>query len=425
MKKKAKAKQRTAQTIFYRSLLWASIGAMITYGIAEQSFAFALLSITAILGVWFLTVAPSRPAPRLMINTVLLGVVAFAGIEMIRVGVGVSSFAEFAALLLVVKMLDLRAPRDDGQILVLIVAILISATLTSNSLLTGVFTIIEMMLILRAVVYFQIHTVISKAYQESEHVSKLMRVDTRSIIFSGGFLCAILGGMIFVVMPRNIGVQAFGQWGAGQSISGFSDTIELGRPGLISSSSEPVMDISITDRDGLNVGRENSSAIYFRGAVLEEYTNGRWERKARSHEGETMRTRNISPGTTLKASGPDEENNGWDRQYKITMRKTDRGESYLFAPWKTVEFRILDERTRLRWDFHRGLFSARWARRANTIHCANQEYGVRRKSCFTRPDRSIRSRISVDRDRPRTGRQSRKINPPRSRDRSRSYDSTR
>ncbi len=355
MKRNRVPKSKSIHEVFYRSLLWASIGSMVTYGVAEQSLAFAVLSLAAIMGVWLVSVSPSRPAPRLLINTVLLAVVAFAGFEMLRVGVGVSSFAEFAALLLVVKMLDLRSPRDDGQVIILIVAVLISATLTSNSLLTGIFTIIEMVLILRAVVYFQIHTVISKAYQESDRVSQSMRVDIRSIIFSGGFLCAILGGVIFVVMPRNIGVQAFGQWGAGQSVSGFSDSIELGRPGLISSSSEPVMDITITDRNGLNIGRENLPAIYFRGAVLEEYIDGRWERKARSHEGQTLRTQNVNPGTILKPIGP-AGGDVWDRQFEVTMRKTDRGETYLFAPWKTVEFRILDERTRLRWDFQRGLF---------------------------------------------------------------------
>lgn len=346
---------RSPHAVFYRSLLWAAIGSVMVYSIAEQSPAYALLSSIGILSVWFVSVAAGRPAPRLMINTILLAVIAFAGGNMIRIGVGVSSFASFAALLMVVKMLDLRTARDDGQILVLSVAILIAATLTSNSLLTGVFTVLEMILILRAVIYFQIHAVLSKSNTDSQSISKSMRIDIRSIMIAGSFLCALLGAIVFILMPRNVGMQAFGQWGGSRSVSGFADSIELGRPGFISTSPEPVMDITVTDRNGINIGRENAPAAYFRGAVLNEYIDGRWESVPNQQDGNYLRSRLIQPNQVIKA--PNEGQQGtWDTQYKVTLRSAEPGESYLFTPWKPVEFRVGEQPTRLRWDFHTGIF---------------------------------------------------------------------
>ncbi|MGV6814664.1 MAG: transglutaminase family protein [Phycisphaerales bacterium] len=346
---------RSPHAVFYRSLLWAAIGSVMVYSIAEQSPAYALLSMIGILSVWFVSVAPNRPAPRLMINTVLLAVIAFAGGNMIRIGVGVSSFANFAALLMIVKMLDLRTARDDGQILVLSVAILIAAALTSNSLLTGIFTILEMILILRAVIFYQIHTVLSKSNAEWQPIIKSMRVDIRSIMIAGSFLCALLGAIVFIVMPRNVGVQAFGQWGGSRSVSGFADSIELGRPGFISTSSEPVMDITVTDRNGLNIGRENAPAAYFRGAVLNEYVDGRWESIPNQRDGNYLRSRLIEPYHVLKSS-TEGILGTWDVQYEVTLRSAEPGESYLFAPWRPVEFRVGNEPTRLRWDFNTGIF---------------------------------------------------------------------
>ncbi|MBL4698511.1 MAG: DUF3488 domain-containing protein, partial [Phycisphaerales bacterium] len=286
---------------------------------------------------------------------VLLLVVVIAGIEMLRVGVGVSAFAVFVTLLTVVKLLDIRTPRDEGQVLVLSVAILIAAVLTSNTLMTGVLMVIVIGLIIRAVVLFQLHAVLDFAQSNQSTVIAKARVDIRSMLLATGFLCAIIGTGVFVVLPRNIGMQAFGQWGAGQSISGFADMVELGRPGLISESSTPVLDLTVTDRDGINVGSENSPAVYLRGAVLTQYDNGRWKPSPIMRSPLTNRTNLVPPHTTLKPRGrPD--GTVWNHQFNITMRSSSNGQVYLFAPWRTIEFKVGSEPIRLGLDFKRGLF---------------------------------------------------------------------
>ena len=346
----------SAHRAFSRSLFQAVVGSMVVFSIADQSLMFFVLSVLGVALAWVFCVSPNRPIPRLMINTVLVLVVAIAGIEMLRVGVGVSAFAVFVALLLVVKLMDLRGPRDDGQVIVLCVAILISAVLTSNTLITGVMMVIEIALILRAVVLFQIHTVLRKSAIGRETIHSKARIDIRAMILATGFLCGLFGSVVFIVLPRNIGMQAFGDWGPGRSVSGFSDTVELGRPGLISESSTPVLDITVLDRDGLNIGAENTPAIYLRGAVLSAYDSGRWTAGPITNAPITGRTKLVEPNTTLKSADDEEGVERWDQQFDITMRTSSVGQTYLFTPWKPVEFKVGREPMRLSYDFQRGLF---------------------------------------------------------------------
>jgi len=340
---------------YTRAMLFASISAVVVFSIADQNPFFLILSLLGIINVWVFSIAPKRTAPRLMINTILLGVVAIAGIEMLRVGVGVNAFAVFVALLMIVKMLDLRTPRDDGQVLVLCVAILIAAVLTSNTLLTGFFTLISIVLILRAVMLYQIHAVLAKSALTDSTITESARIDIRSMILASSFLCAIIATGIFVILPRNIGVQAFGQWGQGSPVSGFADTVELGRPGFISQSSTPVLDLTITNRDGINIGSEDSQAVYLRGAVLNQYSEGRWNPSPIMRSPLQSRTTLIPPNTSLEPHNQTDYT-VWDRQYTISIRSLDNGPAYLFSPWKTIEFRVGSEPMRLGLDFNRGIF---------------------------------------------------------------------
>lgn len=355
MKPPRTASRRTASSAFRRAMLLAIFGAVIAFGIADSNPGYIVTTLMGVLVSWFASVRPNRPAPRILINTILMLVIAIAGTEMLRVGVGVSAFAVFIALLLVVKLLDLRTARDDGQIIVLCLAILVAAVLTSNNLLTGLLMVIESVLILRLVVLYQMHSVCARAEQQQQRLTREARIDIRSMMIATGFLCALIGSVIFVVLPRNIGGQAFGQWGSTRSVSGFSDNVELGRPGLITMSSKPVLDLTVTNRNGMNIGAENNAPIYLRGAVLEVYDAGNWHRSSIMRVPLAERIRRFEANSTLKPRGGI-DNSSWDQQYDITMRSTSDGPLFLFAPWRTVEFRIGNAPMRMGYDFGRGLF---------------------------------------------------------------------
>ncbi len=349
-----RSEPQSASRAFFRAMFQAAIGSVLVFSIADQNPMYFLVATLGIGIAWVFSVGPKRPAPRMMINSILLLVIVIAGVEMLRIGVGVSAFAIFVTLLMIVKMLDLRTPRDDGQIIVLCVAIMVAAVLTSNSMMTGIFMLVAIALILRVVVLYQIHAVLVRARTPAQPITKKARVDIRSMSLATGFLCAIIGSVVFVVLPRNIGTQAFGQWGQGEPVSGFADTVELGRPGFISLSSTPVLDLTITNRDGFNIGREDMRPVYLRGAVLSEYDAGRWNRSPMRNPLAT-RTRLIPPNTSLRPRGR-VDTTQWDQQFTISIRSSSNGPSYLFSPWKTVEFRVGDEPMRVGLDFERGIF---------------------------------------------------------------------
>ena len=355
MTRKPKRAKKTASGAFRGALFAAIFGAIVSFSIADANPAYFVLATLGVLASWLGSVRPARPAPRRLINTVLLLVIVIGGVEVLRVGVGVSAFAVFVALLLVVKLLDLRSPRDDGQVLVLCLSVMVAAVLTSNSFLTGTAMLIESVLLLRAFVLFQVYRVVRMGRAQDARLGRRSRVDIRSMMIATGFLCALIGSGLFVVLPRNVGTQAFGQWGAGRSVSGFNDKVELGRPGRISTSSKPVLDLTVRDRNGMNSGSENSPPIYLRGAVLEVYREGNWERSSIMRVPLAERIRMFPPDTTLKPRG-NFDNSRWDQHYEVSMRPVGDGPVYLFTPWRPVEFHILNEPMRLGYDFSRGLF---------------------------------------------------------------------
>jgi hypothetical protein len=341
--------------MFRVSMFWAILGALTAFSIADANLIYFIAFVGGTLAVWFSSVRPSRPAPRVMINTILLLVIMIAGIEILRSGVGVSAFAVFVALLLIVKLLDLRGPRDDGQVLVLCLSILVAAVLTSNSFLTGAMMLVECVLLLRAFVMFQMYAVVRLGRTPSVRVDQRTRIDIRSMMLGAGFVCVLIAGVLFVVLPRNVGSQAFGQWGRGGSVSGFTDEVELGRPGRISMSTTPVLDLTVRDRNGENVGQENAVPIYLRGAVLERYQDGSWKRSSIMQVPLAERIQYQRPNTTIKPR--DElDYSRWDFEHEISLRSVSDGPIYLFTPWRPVEFHVQDQAMRLGYDFSRGLF---------------------------------------------------------------------
>ena len=93
-------------------------------------------------------------------------------------------------------------------------------------------------------------------------------------------LTLALGGVIFLLMPR---------WGLAsrprnrspqlaQNLTGFSDTVELGRMGEILESEDIVMTIELYDETRQRVAP--SEDALWRGVVMRTYSNGRWSRQA-------------------------------------------------------------------------------------------------------------------------------------------------
>lgn len=335
-----KVQLRSIETDYRASLFWSIISSLLLFAIADANPVFGCLSIVAALSAWNISVKHGTPISRTAINVTLVLVLGLALVVTIGSGIGVSSFAIFAAMLLIVKLFDLRSPRDESQALILLVAMVIAAVLTSNSMLTGLFLIVTAVFLLRTVLRFHMY---AAAYQggiqsTARPLDKRGAVDLRSFQIATIFFGALIATLIFMIMPRNLGNSAFGDWGGGSgSVTGFTDEVELGRPGLISQSSTPVLDLQVFDRNGKNIGQSGSSAIYLRGAVLGSYQKGRWTYSA-GRQGSILGIHNLPAETTVRpAINPTQQ--PWSREYRISLRGTNLRESPIFVPWLPAEFR--------------------------------------------------------------------------------------
>ncbi len=219
--------------------------------------------------------------PRRFVNLALALAVIYTAVRTAG-RIEVASIASLAIILLIVKTLDRRTPRDDAQLLALGLFLAIAAMLDSNRLSVGVQLIAIVPLLVLTIMLFQLHPawwIVPEARAPGPSpVRSLVR--TAAISASGVVFAAIA---VFLIMPRGLGQNAFGSWGqplAG-SVTGFTDTVDLGRRNVISESPEIVMDVqfrqgSMGSMDEASIVGSESETYYLRGAVLDDYRDGRW-----------------------------------------------------------------------------------------------------------------------------------------------------
>ena len=323
-----------------RAVGFAALGSILAYAIADASAEFLILLGAGLATAWWIAVLPARPAPTRAINAGLLGVLTIGLLQLLRLGFTVNAFAYFIGLLLVVKLFDLRRARDWGQSLVLITGLYISAVLTSNSIFTGLMLLIGTALLFRAILRYHMFAAAERAASRHTTPDPSFRRDLRSLQIGAGFAIFLTATLAFLFLPRNLGAESFGNWGAlplGQT-TGFTDEVQLGGPGLISQSQTPVMDITVLDRNERNRGRPDSLPIYLRGAVLERYEDGRWRRDTGPSSRSLIRAQFIPEGTSIRPwLSP--RRDIWETEIRVTIRNAGAGTTPLFTLWQPLELR--------------------------------------------------------------------------------------
>lgn len=324
-----------------RSMAWSCAGAVLAYSVAELSVSFLVLTSVGVLAAWVVAVGPGRPAPRRAINVGLVGVVGIGLLQTLRLGLTVSAFASFIGMLLVVKLFDLRRAQDWGQAIVLVTGLVVAAVLTSNSMPTGLLLALDTFLLFRAILRYQLFLACERGGLEPSYaVGRDVRRDLRSVQIGAGFGICLIGTAVFLFLPRDLGSEAFGSWGnasLGQT-TGFSDEVELGRPGLISQSPTPVMDVEVFDRSERNIGRLDAPPIYLRGAVLDEYEQGRWTRGLGRGQRGVLRAQFVPDGSMVRP-WISADRTPWDMELRITVRHTRAGSTPMFTTWEPLILR--------------------------------------------------------------------------------------
>ncbi|MEM7756258.1 MAG: DUF3488 and transglutaminase-like domain-containing protein [Planctomycetota bacterium] len=327
-------------------LLLVALASISAYAIADANPALWLLAAPGAFAAWWFTRGtPPRAVARPLINSMLMAAVGWAALRVTRDRFEVEVFSEFVSLLIVIKLLDRVSSRDDAQVLSLSAFLAVGAMLTSNSFALGMVLLALLPLLMFAVLLQQIdaaarhgpgdrfgpkHGSVTRA--GAGDASRLAR-DTRRLTAVAWGTAMVFSVGAFVVMPRAIGTSAFGQWGNASigSVVGFNDEINLGTGGLISQSSEPVMDVRVRDADGNNAGAPLRS-FYMRGAVLDEYRFGRWQRARRLDDGGNERlTVPFGPDSPIVIGGTPSTSTF---EIDVTMRQASVSGTHLFTIWR-------------------------------------------------------------------------------------------
>lgn len=189
--------------------------------------------------------------------------------------------SHFMVLVCAVKMMHERTLRDDAQVLVLLIFLLIISGVTSGDFLFLIVLLIYLTVGIRVMIRFGLaceearcavgHR--SQTEGDNRHAEDNDRRDGFSGILTGFLVCGfVCGGLLFVLCPR-FGAGMLGRVEARHSaraVTGFSANMTLTGGGRVSESSQPVMRVQF-EQNGEVLGKVDDRWLYFRGSVLDSY----------------------------------------------------------------------------------------------------------------------------------------------------------
>lgn len=319
-------------------LVFLTVGAGIgVYTLAESDPLFALLVGTVWALAWPVRFSKhGRPLPRAVLSLIVVAALAYAVLRTLGdIQNLVTSVSRLIIWLQIALLYDRWQVRERGVLLVTSAFLAVGAVLTSNDLLLGMSMLVYLPLLLWASLLHQLSGIEERVTGRASTMrqpSERRRKDLVRLSVAVVFGAAVTATGVFLLIPRGVGEGFLGDWGAPTEarVSGFSETVTLGDAGLISESRTPVLEVVLRDASGRNIGSANRPLL-LRGAVLEEYRDGRWSRS--DDRGDRYR---LGPGQTanLTTNTP----RGSMRTLDVTIRS--RPGDHLFTALSPVSLTV-------------------------------------------------------------------------------------
>lgn len=261
---------------------------ILTYTLAVPGSEIVLLMLPLVVAVRYFAYTRASPlAPQWAVALATFAAVVFAGYRVLKVGAEIDVLAEFVAILAVIKSMERWSARDDMQILIIAIFLILASAISSSTLIIGVMLIIFVPLLGYTAMRLQIEGAIrfGKKHRGRAGDSQSRKREDDSDPLFGTFAVALIlvtGITIvaFVLLPRGIGSDTLGGFtrpDMGRA-TGFRNSVELGRGGLISNDETIVMEVEV-----LEVGSDISlgalgKVYHLRGNALAIYDseNGNW-----------------------------------------------------------------------------------------------------------------------------------------------------
>ncbi len=279
--------------------------------------------------------------PRWVLNGVLLLVAGAGALSWSAAVVSVSVFAWCLIAVLVVKMLDRRLARDEGQLITLAVFLALATALTDVGLLVGLMLLILVPVLIDAAVRVQLLVAREAAGGSTIGVTTSglgSRPPHKRISGLATLGVVAISILVFLLVPRQLFQGGLGNLRAPVSqgsVSRFTDQISLGARGIISQSTEPVLDLRLEDSNGNLLGGAGQ-VFYLRGAVLDKYVRGRWVLGDVTEQRSRL---DLSPGLEAPFAAPPPREVSTIVQH-VVLKRSDPVDQVLFAVWRPYSVQI-------------------------------------------------------------------------------------
>jgi protein-glutamine gamma-glutamyltransferase len=320
-----------------RSTAVAIMFSIIAFSVADAAPALAVFSCAAVLVLHRLgTNSRLMQMPRWALNVLLLVVAGFAATRWMGDDLGVSSFARFLIAILLVKLLDRKKARDEGQLLTLAAFLALATALTNVGLLVGLMLLLFVPVLIDATVRVQLMVARESGTEMVPGFGERVPMKRLSLVATVGV--TLLSMIVFVLVPRQLFEGRMGEFGGrlgSGTTTGFADQVSLGGMGIISVSQEPVFDLRLEDSQGNALGGAGQ-VQYLRGAVLDVYSNGRWTASDNADRGRRV---DVVPGIPTAIGTPPLSEIGQVVQH-VVVRRADRVEQVLFAVWRPYQVQV-------------------------------------------------------------------------------------
>jgi transglutaminase-like putative cysteine protease len=252
---------------------------------AEAPGLWVFATVLMLTNVWLIHQKQFKPLPRFIANIITLCFFAYAFVEVrSRDGSPILAVGQFLVFLQLVKIWEQRANRDYAQLLVLSLLLMVSAAISTASLIFGLLFIAYLFLSLYCCLLFHLKVEADEAKaamapalahwgegplrQDQTHLAGSMRRLT-GLVAAYALISAVV---VFLLFPRNTGAGIFGQfqWKPKNTMTGFSEQVSFQNVAKIAQNDDVVGTVKVW-QDGQILPSRDS--LLLRG-LTHDYYNG-------------------------------------------------------------------------------------------------------------------------------------------------------
>lgn len=270
---------------FRTTLYVAILIGLAAFGVAAQAAGFwAVCSAAVIFHAWLSSRGKFRPLSRMYANLITIGAMLYViHVYMVdEVNTPVLIVGQFLALLQIVKLWEQRTNRDYVQLLVVGLLLMVSASISTSSLLYCILLAAWLIVALYCCLLFHLKVETDRArillgIAPEKYDADTLLDDQKELPRSARRLtlcAAVVGGALAVVtflfFPRVSGAGLFGQFQvkATQALVGFSEEVSFQNVAKLQENNEPIAFVRMT-HNGQPVN--GSQALILRGTTLDRY----------------------------------------------------------------------------------------------------------------------------------------------------------